>query len=395
MKEKIILGLGNNIDCEVRWDSKVLEDLIVRFGICDAELHTEQIIKTQRDLIVSVLGFLKSGTGGERFVASSDIIEEFAGHFQCAYTLGGTSARAAIAMRRLGYTSALHLVTLNDHVRRLLPPDCPYVCSAREEGLYPHLIMQFHRGTRVEAGDIHIRAARSNRIIYNNDRDNMLMELDEGLAELSAGAKVFLISGFNAVQDEALLEDRMETLRGILEKLPKDAFVFYEDGCFHEARLSARVRDALMGHIHIYSLNEDELQGYLGRRVDLLSGAEMKKALEDIHRLIPVPTLVVHTRYWALAFGEQAARYGQALKSGITMASTRFVCGDSFTSQDYYATEKYPVEKEGEAFAAELGGLLGDRVCCLASVQLDERNATTVGLGDAFVGGFLPALSEI
>ena len=43
-------------------------------------------------------------------------------------------------------------------------------------------------------------------------------------------------------------------------------------------------------------------------------------------------------------------------------------------------------------FAIELKKLLGDRICCVPVAHVEGPNATTVGLGDAFVGGFLPAL---
>ena len=121
MPAKIALGLGDNLDYEIAWDSAVLEDLIARYGICDAELSTECAINSERDLVVSILGFVKAGIGGERHVASSAIIEQFARRFAMQITLGGTSVRAAIAMRKLGYTSALHLATVNEHVRRLMP----------------------------------------------------------------------------------------------------------------------------------------------------------------------------------------------------------------------------------------------------------------------------------
>jgi len=38
--------------------------------------------------------------------------------------------------------------------------------------------------------------------------------------------------------------------------------------------------------------------------------------------------------------------------------------------------------------------LLNRKVCCLACIQAEETKATTIGLGDAFVGGFLPILSQ-
>jgi ADP-dependent phosphofructokinase/glucokinase len=86
------------------------------------------------------------------------------------------------------------------------------------------------------------------------------MRLDPHLSQLLLNAKVFLISGFNAMQDQSLLEDRLEKLLISMENLPKDALVFYEDACFYNKDFSRIVRDKLLGHIQIFSLNEDEFE---------------------------------------------------------------------------------------------------------------------------------------
>lgn len=392
MSEKIALGLGDNVDYEILWDRRVLEDLVIRYDIREGELSADRPVAGERDLVVSCLGFLKEGKGGERFVASPELLESFSGRFRKKITLGGTSVRAAIAMRKLGYTSALHLVTINDHVRRLLPEGCPYVCSSRTDSTYPHLIVQFDRGARVKAGDIDLCASRSNRIIYENDADNIRMELNEEFSDLLSEARVFLISGFNAVQSAEVLDARLKTLLRILGSLSAEARVFYEDACFYNPAFSRKVREALNRRIDLYSMNEDEMQEYLGRRVDLLDAAQVGRALLEIRSLIPVPLIVVHTRYWALACGRDAGKMAGALKGGITMATTRLRSGDDFTAEDYRRTEQSPIEPEGETFSEEIGRLLGDRVCCLPSVKEDVEKATTIGLGDAFVGGFLPRL---
>jgi ADP-dependent phosphofructokinase/glucokinase len=394
MGERIVLGLGDNTDYEIAWDSRLLEDLILEHGITAAELDADIPVSTIRDLAVSILGFLATERGGERFVRSPELIEEFSGRFRTKITVGGTAIRAAIAMRRLGHRSALHLVTINDHVRRLIPKDSPWVCSGKGDSSYPHLIVQFGGDTRVRAGDIDIRTERANRIIYDNDRDNILMELDPGLAALASDARVFLISGFNAMQSEDLLADRLTSLLVILRTLPSDALVFYEDACFHNPSLSAQVRKALIEDIDIYSLNEDELQCHLDRKIPLLDPTEVYASLLDLRRLLPGPALVIHTRNWALVFGPGAGRYAKALKGGITMATVRLRFGDDFTPAEYEETEGLPAEEPGSRFAVALSGLAGSEVCCLPSVQVEERRVTTIGLGDAFVGGFLPALVE-
>jgi ADP-dependent phosphofructokinase/glucokinase len=392
MRERIALGFGNNIDYEVAWNSEIFEDAIRRYGIHAQELSTDVAVDSERNLVVSILSFLKSGSGGERFVSSPEIIEQFAQHFAIKVTLGGTSVRAAIAMQKLGVTAALHLVTINDDVRRLVPSGDPYVCSNTQVSSYPHLIIQFDQGARVKANDIEICAGRANRLIYVHDLDNSLMNLKEDFADLISDASILLISGFNAMQSRELLAGRLETLLKIMVSLPKDALVYFEDACFHNPGLIKLIHARLAGRIHIYGLNEDELQTYLDRELDLLNALQIKEALVEVRKIIPSPLIVVHSRYWALAYGENAQRVSKALKGGITMATTRFRIGDDFTVEDYAETAALPPDEGGVVFAGALQKLLGDKICCVPCVHIEGSHATTVGLGDAFVGGFLPAL---
>jgi ADP-dependent phosphofructokinase/glucokinase len=392
MQVEIALGLGDNTDYEIVWDSKVLEALILQYGIRAGELSVDKTIASERDLVISILGFLQAGSGGERHVAASSIVEAFAQKFAMKITLGGTSVRAAIAMRKLGYTSALHLVTINDHVRRLIPPDSPYVCSNTADSSYPHLIVQFDKGARVRAGDVDICAGRANRIIYHDDTDNVVMRLNEEFAGLITGAKVFLISGFNAMRSEELLADRLAALLRIMDGLPASALVYYEDAGFYNHAFNELIHATLARRISIFSLNEDELQGHLGRQLDLLDALQVADALADLQKRIPVPIIVVHSMYWALAYGANAPRVASALKGGVTMATTRFRYGDDFTVENYREIERVAPNGEGAQFAGALKKLLGDHVCCVPVAQVEQSNGTTIGLGDAFVGGFLPAL---
>ncbi|GFJ89397.1 ADP-dependent glucokinase/phosphofructokinase [Phytohabitans rumicis] len=298
-------------------------------------------------------------------------------------------------MSRLGVPSTLHLVSINDVVRRLLPADCDYICSDDQDTLYPHLIVQYDQDLRIRAGDIDIRAPFPNRLIYVNDPANGSMLLSPSLGGLLRTARVFLISGFNAIRDRQLLDQRLSTLRSHMRQLPADAVVYYEDAGFHEPGLSRRVRDALLETITVYGLNEDEMQSYLGYAVDLLSVAEVAQALESLRALIPVPALVVHTKYWAAAVGEGAGAYQGPLDGGIVVASTRYVHGDAYTDEDYEGMRMRPRRTEAVEFAAALEGRIGGVVRCVPGFRLDVADPTTIGLGDAFVGGFLAAVSLV
>jgi len=392
MKEKIALGFGDNIDYEIVWNSSVFEKLIVQYDIHNDELDINRVINSERDLVISILGFLKIASGGERFVATSDIVEAFSQNFDKKITLGGTSVRAAITMRKFGYTSALHLVTTNDHVRRLIPQDSPYVSSSVNDSSYPHLIVQFGKATCVKAGDIDICTHQANRLIYHSDSDNIMMHLNEDFSELITDAKVLLVSGFNAMHDEALLTNRLESVLKILERLPKDALVYCEDAGYYEPRYSHLVYHTLGKHIDILSLNEDELQAHLNRKLDLLDALQIKEAIAALQQLFPIPLIVVHSRYWALAYGKQARSFAKALKTATSLATTRFCYGDDFTVENYKEVESLPPGAENAKFADALNVLPGDEIYCVPVAHVEPSTATTIGLGDTFVGGFLPAL---
>ncbi|MEG1516290.1 MAG: ADP-dependent glucokinase/phosphofructokinase [Clostridia bacterium] len=395
MGYKLVLGLGDNIDYEIVWNSAVLEALAQKYGIDEAELSVDQVVADERSLVRSILAFLKAGEGGEYFVSSPDIIEQFSERFVHRITLGGTPIRAAVAVAKLGYRCALHYVTMNGHVRRLTPAGCAYVCSCTEENSYPHLIVQFRKGDCVTTDRLNIVAPHANRIIYDHDPENIRMVLNEAFGEYCPDAKVFLISGFNAMQDAAVVRDRISVLKRMMARLPDSAAVYYEDGGFYDDRLRQVVREGLEVHIDIHGMNEDELQTYLGRKLDLLDAQEMTRALQDIARMIGTRTILVHTKYWALVYGRNVKLLERALAGGIDLAGTRYRFGDDFTIEQYEETKRLPRVMEGQQFADALKAQLGERVCCLPSARVMETNVTTVGLGDAFVGGFLSTLSDL
>lgn len=384
----LVLGLGGTVDYELAWDAEVIERLAREHGVRRSELTTSAPIVDERSLLITVLAFVASGAGAERFVASSEIVERFAAHFAFAVTLGGTGVRAGLVLDALGIPSIQHLVSIDDTVRRLLPPAITFVSSAAEDTLDPHLIVQYPAGTRVQLDDAVLVAPASNRLIFANDPPNRTMAIAPALADELVRARVFLVSGFNTMQDHGLLEQRLDEVRTAMASLPADALVYYEDAGFYTREFAATVRSRLLPLIDVYGMNEDELQEYLGRGVDLLDADDVARALADVREIVPAAALVVHTRYWAIAVGEAAHRHRSALVSAVVVAATRYRVGDALTARDVDETRGMPQHSGGAAVVASVEQRLAGAVG-VAAFDLDVATPTTIGLGDTFVGGFL------
>ncbi|MCG2799149.1 MAG: ADP-dependent glucokinase/phosphofructokinase [Cellulomonas sp.] len=387
-----VLGLGGTVDYEIVWDTATLQALVDELGLTPADLDLHHPVRTERDLVISIVSFVAAGVGGERFVASSAVIDAFAARFATAITLGGTGVRAGIAMAAFGLPSTVHLVSIDDHVRRLLPPQISSVCSAEQDSLDPHLIVQYPAGVRLRVGDRELVSTEPNRLIYAHDPPNAELVLAEGLGEELARADLFLICGFNTVRDRATLETRLDDLRRHLKRLPEGALVIYEDAGFHVPALSDLVRERLLDAIDLYGMNEDEMQAYLGVQVDLLDAEAMADHLVALHARVPARTLMVHSRSWALAYGPDARRWRDALRGGVVMAGARYALGDGFAPVDHARIAAGPVSAGGAAFADRLGELLGDQVCAVPALDLRVERPTTIGLGDTFMGGLVAEL---
>lgn len=298
--------------------------------------------------------------------------------------------RAGIALDRIGVPTVQHLVSIDDNVRRLVPPSMRIVSSATRDTLDPHLIVQYPEGTTVELTDATVTAPASNRLIFANDAPNREMAIAVDLGDALQGAAAFLVSGFNTMQDAALLRRRLDDLTAAMRHLPAEALVYYEDAGFYHRELSSLVRARLLDRIDVYGMNEDELQEYLGRPVDLLAPDAVVAALAEAHALIPARALVVHTTYWAIAVGPSAAAHRAGLDSAVRTAATRFRLGDACTAADLDDTARLPRHAGGAAVVDAAEQRLGGTG--VAAFVVDTAHPTTIGLGDTFVGGFLAAV---
>lgn len=395
MGEKIALGFHTCVDYELKWDTGIVESLIEKFDIHDDELKTDIDVDSERAAWIVCLAHLKAGIGGEMVPATNQICEDFAEHFKYDITIGGTATRAAIAIQKLGYSSAIQMCCFNEHIKRLLPEDIHYFSSVGEDHteIYPHVILQYQGNVRIHANDIDFVTPRENRVMLSRDADSLDMQISEEFAPMIRDSEVFLLSCFSEILDFDILADRMKKTRALLRHLPDDALVVLEDGCYVKKDFRYYVHKELSSVIDILSMNEDELQEFIGRRIDILDAKAVLEAVEEVYERAGIKTILVHSAAWALAYGEKAAVLENALEGGVTMAATRFQWGDDFGVKEYNDTKALKGRPVNEAFCAEISKLAGDKICCIPCKDLSfVKHPTVVGLGDFFVGGLLPGL---
>ena len=385
----VAIGLGNNVDYELDCDMTVLQRLLDENAVEAKDIHAYKEVNNEKEILASILYLMSQGSGSEIFIGSTELVMRFASNFSYKATMGGTGIRAALAMDKFGKRSCLHIVTINDEVRRELPKNCQVICSQTRDSLYPHLIIQYKAGDTLKFRGSEITAASANRIIYTNDPDNTLLPLNMDFGEMLKTARIFLLSGTNVITDEAVLEDRIDKILILLDNMPPDSYVYVESGCYFKPEFQEYIMDRLHSRISIFSMNEEEMQLSLNRSIDLLDADGVFAAMKEIRKNAGIPYIIVHTHLWAAIIGENAGKFIRNLTDAVTMATTRYRFGDGVTPENFAETGTLPVAENVSSFIKEITDIGQGNICCVPVPTVSEENVTTIGLGDSFAGGFM------
>ena len=285
MSDKIAMGFHCCVDYELIWDTEVVERQIEKYGIFEDELILDRAVHTERDAWIFCLAHLRAGIGGEIVPDDSQSVIDFADNFDKKITLGGTPTRAAIVLDKLGYDTVLQTSCWNHHIEELLPKRVKPVPGAEDDGeVYPHVVLQCAKGVRIHAGDIDFVTPRENRIMISRDETSLDMPIlpDEFGPELE-DAGVMLLGCFSEILDRKILDRCIMNTRKLLDHLPDDAVVMFEDGCYVMKAFRYAIHEHLRPYIDVLSMNEDEMQEYLGRSVDILDVSAMISAIENLY----------------------------------------------------------------------------------------------------------------
>ena len=394
MTTSIVLGLGGCLDSEIALDPVKLQALVDYHALALSEIQQPPELRTERDLLISVLAFLRDGVGGERYVSTVDAVLGFESHFEHETTLGGTNVRAGRTLTHLGHPNLLHVPGRDETFENLLVDDSAVPPETPPAAYVPHLIVQYPEGLQVQLRDGILVAEHSNRVILVNDPVSEQTPLHDAFAGWLQPGGVLVISGLNSIRDEHILEARLKTLRRVLDEAPVDLRVLHEDADYHVPEFRRRVWSEIAERTSVIGMNEDELASFTCQPVDVTDAEQIASAVTAVLGSVPSGTLVVHSKYWALAAGTRARELAPALETGILAAGARFLEGDRARAASLDAVRARPRSSEGEAVAARLPDLLATPVHVLPARVLRTATPTTIGLGDTFLGGLIAGIVE-
>lgn len=391
----IVLGLSGCVDFELQWDHHAFQRLVSRMRIQTDDLVRPPSITTLRDLVVSICTYMREDSGGEEYVPSKLALAKFAEEFQYRQTLGGTPVRAGIALARMGIPTTVHVVSYNNDFAELSPSDMTYIYHETGENSDPHIIIQYPSNELIAVEDGEFTTRRSNRLIYVNDLPNSRMDISKKLKDYVSTSDVFLYSGINGVRDELAFRQRARQLREIAQSASENSLCVYEEAGFHVDGFQEIINAELCGQIDVRSMNEDEAQRYLGRKVDLSDVGSVVAMFAELGQMFPHEIVVIHTQFWAGAVGKsprkRAEHMLEPLQRGVALASARLVWGDDLSKEKYQEIKKTPLISSAQALCAKLAHY---GISAVPSIDVVTEKPTTIGLGDTFCGGMVWGLAD-
>ena len=407
-----LVGFCSNADVVLSWDAAVYNQILKRYLHTEPDQGRNEQIASMEDFARISSWYITHGIGGNMDISNVQVCDELLACFASEPALGGTGAQAAAALGAVGIPADVHLtdrskpvcamlsgrgIMTADHGERIAVENC----RSESVPIY-HFILQFQKDDIIEIDGKKIRIPCSNRLILFFDSVHRLLPIAEddcGCYEReSQNLTSYLLSGFDAVVDVAVIEARLELLSRHITRLRQSnpRMVFYLEGAFYlNPAVKTRVMCQLGPLVDIVGMNEEELAEAVadfGQKIDLDDAQQVIGGLALYLTRFHLRGIVLHTKDYALYYGKPLA--GIDLEQGLTlgnlMAATRARTGRYGNLHDCAQTLALPLSARGQSFAEQfmqLDGQLEDRVLTAVPSRYMEHPRYTIGLGDTFTAG--------
>ena len=411
-KYRPLVGFCSNADVVLAWDADIYNQILKK------HLHTEpgqgrnEQIASMEDFARISSWYITQGIGGNMDIANSQVCNELLACFPTELSLGGTGAQAAAALGAIGIPADVHLTDRSNPVCAMLGGSGVMMiengqkipvenCRDNSPPIY-HFILQFQKDDIIEVNGREFRIPCSNRLILFFDPIHRLLPIAEDFCSYyeqnSYDITSYLLSGFDAVVDVAIIEERLKMLSGHIARLRErnPHMVCYLEGAFY---LNPEVKTRVMGQLgslaDIVGMNEEELAeaaAEFGLEIDLDDAQQVLNGIKQYMKRFGVCGIVLHTKDYAMYYGKplDGVDVEQGLTLGNLMAATRARTGRYGSLRDCTETLALPLSARGKSFVKNLLQLAGQsEMQMLAAVpsRYMERPRYTIGLGDTFTAG--------
>lgn len=408
-KKRPVLAYTSNLDAIVKWDVDSFNRLLERYLEEEPCCEEGEAVGSMQDFAKIVSYYAVNGLGGEVEITSGGVIERLKDYFDIYYGLGGTCAQGAAALGTLGVPVLIHITDRSREVAKWLEDkriesvnghrSVPIKeCVTGEKPLI-HLIMQYDKGDVIRCGDREYEVPVSNRLIMGYDKVHKVMPVRQDFLEyLEEHAQMMCsydISGFNAIVEPEVLKERIGQLakhyRTLRSRNPQ-LKIYFESAHFISAGCRDLLYGTLAGHMDIMGMNEEELVDLAGKKacpVDKDDIRSVIKGLDHMLELYPVKGIVMHSKDYALYYGEmmEGVDVEMGLTLGSLMSGTRARIGRYGTIDDCRESLKLPLSPTGIRFAQALDEMELQHEAVLVPSRYMEKPRYTIGLGDTFVAG--------
>jgi len=409
-KKEPIFGYTSNLDVVLHWNIDKYNEILDHFLKEEPSAKEGDTIANMEDFARITSAYLLRGIGGNFDITDIEVCNYLKENFTSEFALGGTCAQGAAAYGTLGFPVNVHITDACKEVSEMMNQEGTTVVkenkmvsimegTSTEEPVY-HFILQFRKDDKLRILGKEIPIPFSNRLILFYDTVHKIVPIKKEFLDFwnnnrEMEPSSYSISGFDAIIDEKIMEERLQELephlKGMKEKYPE--MILYFEGAFYmNSKVKAMASKVFCKYADILGMNEEELQEQiqrLGKTIDDRKIEEIIKGLDLIFSNYPAKGIVLHTKDYSMYYGVkiQGVNIEQGLTTGNIMSATRARIGKYGTLAECRETLELPLSKTGVKFAEEIAKIETDKEIIIAPSRYLEYPKYTIGLGDTFVSG--------
>lgn len=407
-----LVGFCSNADVVLSWNAAAYNQLLKKYLHTQPDQGRNEQIASMEDFARISSWYITQGIGGNMDIASIQVCNELLAAFSSEPALGGTGAQAAAALGAVGIPADVHLTDRSRPVCAMLSGSGVMMiengmripvedCKDDAQPIY-HFILQFQKDDVIEVAGKEFRIPCSNRLILFYDPIHRMLPIaadycsyyEQAFHDLTS----YLLSGFDAVVDVAVIEERLNLLTTHMSKLRErnPRMVFYLEGAFYlNPEVKSRVMHQLGPLADIVGMNEEELAeavAEFGQKLDLDDAQQVLRAVRLYLSEFNLRGIVLHTKDYAMYYGKPLVGVDmeQGLTIGNLMAATRARIGRYGNLQDCAESLALPLSERGKAFVKDFmhpAALPEDQILVAVPSRYIEHPRYTIGLGDTFTAG--------